>query len=940
MPSPPTSHRAAAAILRSPMRSSVISFITAVSIVPTCAASEIEWSFTVVEHASPTEMVAGTLTQVPLVLRNDGVESWAAGDDIAVSYHWLDSEGHPVQWDGVRTPLPSPVAGSDTVQLVADILAPDSPGEYLLQWDVVQEGVRWLSETDTSPPPTIRITVRVGHAMTVTGGESLRWLGPGEEVVLRVGIRNDGSLTWQEDGSFALSYHWYDRDGGVVVWDGRRSRLPVRVAPGESSTVQATVQAPQRSGWYRLQWDLVHEGVTWFSQRDESPEPRLTVLVFAPLVVTPAMWAAVTTLVVLLSLAVYRSKRHGLMADLVAVADLAWLAGVLVVSQRSVLVEAGQTPSFTGGLLVFTGVAALLLPLLAVPTRVRPWVSWAVGAFGVFVVFADLLYQRFFGDILSMAALLSARQLGRVGASIWDLTLVSDLWLWAQLLPGGALAWVVTRVCATTERPRRRAIAVGLLVLICAGVAIGAGVVRSESGVAKQVFRNVYLARDIGVVNFHVYDLARHLTRRLATPAVSDEEIDDLVAWFWERAPTRAGVGQWFGAARGANLLMIQAESLQGFVIGLEVHGQQVTPFLNRWADRSLLFTNVTDQTAQGRSSDSELVTQVSLLPPSRGAAAFLYPMNRFTGLAGVLQEHGYHTLSAVPFDGGFWNRQLTHPAYGYRESQFAVDFNAGESIGWGLNDRAFLGQMVPRLVDLEQPFCVWLLTLSLHHPFSDFPEHHKVLDVAGWEGTAFGNYLHTINFFDRALEELIVGLEVAGLADHTVVALWGDHDAGLDWQPELARIAGRRHDAAGWYLSQRVPLMIRIPGEGELIGERILAAGHQDVAPTLLALLGIDASVYAFVGRNLLGDPGDLPVVGEYQCWQDSKYLFLQGGPDLIDGECYELATLEPVDIAMCADGYRDGLRQVEVSRSVLEHDLQWRIHQRLSGRTASPAP
>ncbi|MGA1781238.1 MAG: hypothetical protein ACO4CW_12985, partial [Planctomycetota bacterium] len=40
------------------------------------------------------------------------------------------------------------------------------------------------------------------------------------------------------------------------------------------------------------------------------------------------------------------------------------------------------------------------------------------------------------------------------------------------------------------------------------------------------------------------------------------------------------------------------------------------------------------------------------------------------------------------------------------------------ETIGWGLNDRAFVAQMVPRLGELEQPFCVWMLTLGLHHPF------------------------------------------------------------------------------------------------------------------------------------------------------------------------------------------------------------------------------
>ena len=76
---------------------------------------------------------------------------------------------------------------------------------------------------------------------------------------------------------------------------------------------------------------------------------------------------------------------------------------------------------------------------------------------------------------------------------------------------------------------------------------------------------------------------------------------------------------------------MVQVESLQAFVIGLEIGGREVTPFLNRWSDEALWFSNVTDQTGQGRSSDSELATQVSMLPLAGGAAAFRFAANDFT---------------------------------------------------------------------------------------------------------------------------------------------------------------------------------------------------------------------------------------------------------------------------------------------------------------------
>jgi phosphoglycerol transferase MdoB-like AlkP superfamily enzyme len=384
------------------------------------------------------------------------------------------------------------------------------------------------------------------------------------------------------------------------------------------------------------------------------------------------------------------------------------------------------------------------------------------------------------------------------------------------------------------------------------------------------------------------------------------------------------GAGPAFAAATGRNLVMLQVESLQTFVIGLEIGGREVTPFLNRWRREALWFSNVTDQSLAGRSSDSELATQVSLLPSARQAAAFNFADNRFTGLASVLGASGYDTVSAVAYDGTFWNRSRTHPAYGYDRSLFGGDFEAGEHIGWGLNDHDFLGQMAERMRRWPQPWSAYLLTLSLHHPFEGFPPQHRELDVGRWRGTPFGAYLHTMHFFDRALANFMEELAAAGLAETTVVAIWGDHDAGFEWRREIATAMGATYDEVGWYLSQEVPLFIRVPGRDDLRGERLQPAGHVDVTPTLLGLLGIDPAAYAFVGRNLLGAPGDEPVIGEYECWRDAGHLFLQRDGTLANGRCLSLPDL--------AEAFERARARREVSQLVLEHDLQPWLHEQLA--------
>ena len=885
----------------------------------------------VVRHGVPKELEPGVRSTVSVELANHGDAAWDPGAGYALSYHWLDVSGAAVVWDGARTQLPEPVAPGERLQLDAVLEVPLREGRLLLQWDVVQEGVRWLAEIDPLPPPPIAVTLRPGYAFSVADGAAVRWLRAGREVTRRLLIRNEGTATWPAGDSVAVAYHWLGDDGELVLWDGVRTPLPRAVAPGDELALEVALRSPQRPGSYRLQWDMVHEGVAWFSERDPSPEPGRTVLVVAPHFSSPPVWAVACLAAAALVATVVRRSRGGRWLGLAAVADVLWCSGALLVKQQAVLDQAGQPGGGRNLLLSAAGAAIVLLPLMLLRRRLRAWCCVALAALATALLFADLVYQRFFGDLLSLAIAGAAHQVGDVRASVLSLLEPRDAWFWIDLLAGAAIAASLARI---PDRVGRAATAVVAAVLACALVAgaVSASALVGSSGARfDQVFQNLALAREVGVLNFHAVDGGHTLARRLWRPALEPAEVDRLAAWFAERASRRAGVGPWFGAAEGANLLMVQAESLQGFVLGLEIGGEEVTPFLNRWAEGALLFRNTTDQTAQGRSSDAELATQVSLLPPPAGAAAFRFPGNHFTGLASALSDRGYATVSAVAFDGAFWNRRLTHPAYGFSRSLFADAFEEGEILGWGLNDRDFFRQMVSRLAAGPQPFCALLLTLSLHHPFEGFPDRLKELELGELEGSPLGNYLHTMRFFDRAFATLIAGLEASGLAERTVVVAWGDHDAGLEWSTRLATMAGRRHDAAGWYLSQRVPLLIRAPGVAGLSGALDLPAGHQDVAPTVLALLGVDPAAFPFVGRNLLGSPGNNPVVGEYQCWQDGNHLYLQRTGRLEDGDCYELPGLREVDPAACAAGFEEARRQVEVSGLVLEHDLQQEIRERL---------
>lgn len=98
-------------------------------------------------------------------------------------------------------------------------------------------------------------------------------LKPGEAATVAVTLQNISTTTWPASGQgemyvVRLSHRWLRASGELVADFGdRRAELPGPVAPGGSVTVDAALVAPAAPGNYVVQFDLVHEGVAWFSER-------------------------------------------------------------------------------------------------------------------------------------------------------------------------------------------------------------------------------------------------------------------------------------------------------------------------------------------------------------------------------------------------------------------------------------------------------------------------------------------------------------------------------------------------------------------------------------------------------------------------------------------------------------------------------------------------
>jgi hypothetical protein len=87
----------------------------------------------------------------------------------------------------------------------------------------------------------------------------------GERVTLPVSITNNSSERFPcGDHVFGLSYHLLSGTGECLRYDNDRTYFTSALAPGQTADYDLAVDVPRDKGEYRLELDLVWEGVIWF----------------------------------------------------------------------------------------------------------------------------------------------------------------------------------------------------------------------------------------------------------------------------------------------------------------------------------------------------------------------------------------------------------------------------------------------------------------------------------------------------------------------------------------------------------------------------------------------------------------------------------------------------------------------------------------------------
>lgn len=120
--------------------------------------------------SSPSAVEPGSRFRVRLLVENRSAVEWprtgwtSRGRTLSASYHWRAEDGSIAVHDGLRTPLRTALGPGESDHVSLSVDAPARPGSFVLEADLVQEGVAWFSDHGS---PVARAAVRVG-VQTVT----------------------------------------------------------------------------------------------------------------------------------------------------------------------------------------------------------------------------------------------------------------------------------------------------------------------------------------------------------------------------------------------------------------------------------------------------------------------------------------------------------------------------------------------------------------------------------------------------------------------------------------------------------------------------------------------------------------------------------------------------------------------------------------------------
>ncbi len=513
------------------------------------------------------------------------------------------------------------------------------------------------------------------------------------------------------------------------------------------------------------------------------------------------------------------------------------------------------------------------------------------------ITLGDVIYGRYYYMPLSVSLIHQINLLDSLMESIVALIIKRDILLFADVII--LLLFTLYLKDFNFKIKYRYRLSIGVVfLLIFFSVSMSQ---YQENFSERYTYNKREIGEDLGVYTYHYLDIRQGIFNLVSSSrSISKDELELL-----EKVKSPYSKTEYTGLLSDKNLIVIQLEAFQNFVINEEVNGIEITPNLNNLIkNNSIYASNMYYETANGNTVDAELLANTSMIPTMTGSAYYLYPSNAYFSMANLLKDKGYVTNSFHAYENTFWNREIMHKNLGYDKFHSVKDFEYDQEDikGWSLNDKKFLKDSIDKTLNIaeDNKFYSYMITLSSHYPYEAFYNGNYTWALGRTEGEVplFERYLNSLQYVDYVVGDFIDYLKELGIYEDTVIVIFGDH-GGLfnDERADMTHMLGKEPTKEQYAKLETVPFIIHNPAiEKSIIIDKV--SGQKDIMPTIADLMDIKIP-YTF-SNNILEEDYKGVAIKRFGDIYTNDFIYLAD-----EATFYYYETLDKVEDGSLHDEY-----------------------------------
>ena len=332
---------------------------------------------------------------------------------------------------------------------------------------------------------------------------------------------------------------------------------------------------------------------------------------------------------------------------------------------------------------------------------------------------------------------------------------------------------------------------------------------------------------------------------------VSRQQITD----WWKTHARLFGTDTYPAENPPQKVILVMVESLESWLVDLDVEGEPVMPTLRAMAhdSTSMYAPNVVCQVLGGHSSDAQILDLGGMLPLYTGTWALeKHSSLKYALPLAFTEAHREASTAYFATDAGRnWNQWGYAPSMGFKTTFFREDYPSdieARMCDNRLDDHAlstFTGHYLNTTdgYGADDAFFVQQVTISLHSMFVLPKGVPPQLTLNGSYDDTMRGYLQCARYTDRGLKILLDSLAKRPDFNDITVIVTGDH-TGLNYRRTEIR---ERHP---WVTPEpTVPFVVY---HSPIQGRFDKYIGQVDLYPTLLDLLGLNEYKWRGMGISL----------------------------------------------------------------------------------------